>query len=301
MDSARPAKELMLQWHTKGNWTHRAYWGENLIDFGKDGTPERTRLGDLPARGKWMRLEVPVAKLKLAPGTEIDGWAFTQFDGTVYWDKAGIETETPQDGQLYDSLSAWLKAAARERQRAACPRTSRRSSCSRIDRSEARRRPSELKRVLHRARVREDRAKLIEPLAERSSSKSSAHRKKLEEQFPTTLVFREKAGEPKPAFLLKRGEYDQRGEKVERGVPAFLPPLPPGAPVNRLGLAQWLIAPNHPLTARVAVNRFWLQLFGTGIVKTAEDFGARASRPAIRSCSTGWPSRFARTAGTSNG
>ena len=82
----------MLQWHTKGNWTHRAYWGGNLIDFGKDGTPERTRLGDLPAAGKWVRLEVPVEKLKLAPGTEIDGWAFTQFDGTVYWDKAGIET-----------------------------------------------------------------------------------------------------------------------------------------------------------------------------------------------------------------
>ena len=96
----------------------------------------------------------------------------------------------------------------------------------------------------------------------------------MEQQFPSTMVFREKAGEPKPAFLLKRGEYDQRGEKVGRGVPAFLPPLPPGALVNRLGLAQWLVAPNYPLTARVAVNRFWLQVFGTGIVKTAEDFGA---------------------------
>ena len=104
-------------------------------------------------------------------------------------------------------------------------------------------------------------------------------RKAIEEQLPTTLVFREKAGEPKPAFLLKRGEYDQRGEKVGRGVPAFLPPLPPGAPVNRLGLAHWLVAPNHPLTARVAVNRFWLQVFGTGLVKTAEDFGAQGEPP----------------------
>ena len=104
-------------------------------------------------------------------------------------------------------------------------------------------------------------------------------RKKLTDQIPTTLVFREKAGEPKPAFLLKRGEYDQRGEKVGRAVPAFLPPLPPGAPVNRLGFAQWLIAPEHPLTARVAVNRLWLQVFGTGIVKTAEDFGAQGEPP----------------------
>ena len=115
------------------------------------------------------------------------------------------------------------------------------------------------------------------------------------------MVFREKAGAPKPAFLLKRGEYDQKGDKVERACPAFLPPFPPGAPVNRLGLAEWLIAPNHPLTARVAVNRFWLQLFGTGIVKTAEDFGRKASRPATPSCWTGWRSHFARTAGTSNG
>ncbi len=110
MDAASPPKELMLQWHTKGNWSHRAYWGGNLIDFGKDATPERLRLGELPPRGKWTRLEVPVQKLKLEPGTEIEGWAFTQFDGTVYWDKAGIETRTPQDGQRFDSLSAWLRA-----------------------------------------------------------------------------------------------------------------------------------------------------------------------------------------------
>ena len=93
------------------------------------------------------------------------------------------------------------------------------------------------------------------------------------------MIFREKAGMPRPAFVLKRGEYDQRGEKVERAVPAFLPPLPPGSPVNRLGLANWLIAAKHPLTARVAVNRFWLQLFGTGIVRTAEDFGAQGEPP----------------------
>jgi hypothetical protein len=79
--------------------------------------------------------------------------------------------------------------------------------------------------------------------------------------------------------MLKRGEYDQRGDKVSRAVPAFLPPLPPGAPVNRLGLARWLVAPNHPLTARVAVNRFWLQVFGTALVKTAEDFGAQGEPP----------------------
>ena len=117
-------------------------------------------------------------------------------------------------------------------------------------------------------------------LAQREALRAmDGERRQLEQAIPTTLVFRERAGEPKPAFLLKRGEYDQKGEKVGRAVPAFLPPLPPGAPVNRLGLARWLVAPDHPLTARVAVNRFWLQLFGTGIVKTAEDFGVQGELP----------------------
>ena len=284
MKSGSPAKELMLQWHTKGNWTHRAYWGANSIDFGKDGTPERLRLGDLPAPGKWVRLEVPVEKLKLAPGTEIEGWAFTQFDGTVYWDKAGIETKTPQDGQLFDSLSAWLRAV-RAGASGGVPENIKKIVA--IDRSK--RNASQTKELsayfIERAYTKT--AKALEPL-QAKIEQVERHRKALEEQFPTTLIFREKGGTPKPAFLLKRGEYDQRGDKVERGVPAFLPPLPAGAPVNRLGLANWLVASNHPLTARVAVNRFWLQVFGTGLVKTAEDFGARANRPATRSFSTGW-------------
>jgi mono/diheme cytochrome c family protein len=275
MNTTNPPKELMLQWHTKGGWSHRAYWGANLIDFGKDGTPERTRLGDLPAYGKWVRLDVPVEKLKLAPGTEIEGWAFTQFDGTAYWDKAGIETRTPQDGQLYDSLSAWLQAA-RATGGTGLPENIKKIVI--LDRSK--RSPAELREVsayfIEHASSKT--AKAIEPLTAKIEQ-VERHRKAIEEQFPTTLVFREKAGEAKPAFLLKRGEYDQKGEKVERGVPAFLPPFPPGAPMNRLGLAEWLIAPNHPLTARVAVNRFWLQLFGTGIVKTAEDFGAQGEPP----------------------
>src|SRR5205807_4623988 len=73
-------------------------------------TPERLRIGDLPPPGRWVRLEVPVARLKLLPGTVIDGWAFTQHDGSAYWDEAGIATQIPQDGQRYDSLAAWIRA-----------------------------------------------------------------------------------------------------------------------------------------------------------------------------------------------
>ncbi len=81
------------------------------------------------------------------------------------------------------------------------------------------------------------------------------------------------------AFLLVRGQYDKKGEKVTRATPGFLPPLPRGAGPDRLGLAKWLTDPSHPLTARVTVNRLWQQLFGVGIVKTAEDFGSQGEWP----------------------
>jgi hypothetical protein len=95
---------------------------------------------------------------------------------------------------------------------------------------------------------------------------------------PSTMVMRELA-KPRDAFVLNRGEYDKPGEKVGRAVPAALPPLPPGAPNNRLGFAQWLVSGDHPLTARVWVNRAWEKFFGIGIVKTSEDFGSQAEWP----------------------
>ena len=89
--------------------------------------------------------------------------------------------------------------------------------------------------------------------------------------------------------MLMRGAYDKHGENVTPGVPAILPPLPAGLPNNRLGLARWLVDPANPLTARVTVNRFWQMYFGTGLVKTVEDFGSQGECPRIPSCSTGWP------------
>ena len=97
-------------------------------------------------------------------------------------------------------------------------------------------------------------------------------------QLPTTLVYRERRS-PRPAYVLVRGQYDQRGEKVERDTPPFLPPIESDQPRDRLRLAQWLVSPSHPLTSRVAVNQLWQQLFGVGLVKTAEDFGSQGSPP----------------------
>ncbi|MEQ8849882.1 PSD1 and planctomycete cytochrome C domain-containing protein [Botrimarina sp.] len=100
----------------------------------------------------------------------------------------------------------------------------------------------------------------------------------VDRSVPSTLIFRERP-EPRVAYDLLRGEYDAQGDPVERRVPAFLPALPGDAPQDRLGLARWAVSEDQPLTARVAVNRYWRQLFGVGLVQTAEDFGSQGSPP----------------------
>ena len=95
---------------------------------------------------------------------------------------------------------------------------------------------------------------------------------------PATMVM-EEMPTPRKTHVLFRGEYDKPREEVTFGTPAALPPLPQDAPKNRLGLAQWMVMPNHPLTSRVAVNRSWERLFGTGLVKSSEDFGSQGEWP----------------------
>jgi hypothetical protein len=97
-----------------------------------------------------------------------------------------------------------------------------------------------------------------------------------EAEIPTTLVM-EEMKEARPTFMLIRGAYDKPGEQVTAATPAVLPAMEAGLPHNRLGLAKWLVSPQNPLTARVTVNRFWQQVFGTGLVKTSEDFGAQGA------------------------
>ncbi len=95
---------------------------------------------------------------------------------------------------------------------------------------------------------------------------------------PAIMVMREQTS-PRPAYVLTRGAYDQRGEQVTADTPAFLPAFPRDAPRNRLGLARWLTSHDHPLTARVTVNRYWQMLFGEGLVRTPEDFGFQGEPP----------------------
>jgi hypothetical protein len=100
----------------------------------------------------------------------------------------------------------------------------------------------------------------------------------LDNIIPTSMVMSEMP-KPRDTFILGRGDYRNHGDQVTPDVPAVLPPLPTDAPKNRLTLARWLVDPKNPLTARVAVNRYWQMYFGTGIVKTMEDFGSQGDPP----------------------
>ncbi|MBM4067554.1 MAG: DUF1553 domain-containing protein [Planctomycetes bacterium] len=109
-------------------------------------------------------------------------------------------------------------------------------------------------------------------------------------------VMQEKAQEP-VAYILHRGDYDKRRDQVKPATPAFLPAFPADLPRNRLGFARWLLRPENPLSARVTVNRFWQEVFGTGLVRTTGDFGVTGELPshpelldwlAVEFRETGW-------------
>ena len=271
LDPENPPRQVMLQFND-GSWEHRAYWGENLIGWGKEDSPSGRRLGELPEAGRWVRLEVSVETVGLKPGTKLNGWAFTQHDGTVYWDHAGIVTRTPQAGQPFESQRQW-ELAIGEGQDLPKP-VQEALKVAPGDRSDEHK--ATLRRYFLEQVYGGSREMLAPLLAKRDETQQAIDA--LNKEIPKTMIV-EELSEPKEAFVLLRGEYDKKGEPVARQLPSVLPPMPADAPLNRLGLARWLVDRSNPLMSRVTVNRWWLRYFGTGLVKTAEDFGIQGEVP----------------------
>ncbi len=118
------------------------------------------------------------------------------------------------------------------------------------------------------------------PVSKSASGLETAKKAKVDyEKNILTVMVMQESPQPRDCFVLVRGQYDKPSEKVSAALPAALPPLPAGAPNNRLGVAKWLVDPSHPLTARVQVNRYWELFFGIGIVKSSENFGMQSQFP----------------------
>jgi hypothetical protein len=281
LDPKNPPKTVMLQFYN-GTWEHRAYWGVGLppsasareTGLGVDKTPSRLPMGPLPRAGEWVRLEVEAQAIGLAPGAVVTGMAFTLVDGKVYWDRAGIVTSASQASSPFDSQALW-EQTEKEKTFSRLP-----PKIAEAVRAEPGKRTAVQKKDLRDYFVQYVHSKTAAALAplNRQQAELKAEEKRINSGIPTTMVMTEMR-ERRPTFVLKRGNYQTPGERVSPAVPAIFAPLPRNRPANRLGLAYWLVDRENPLLARVAVNRFWKQMFGTGLVKTAEDFGSQGEFP----------------------
>jgi len=275
LDPQDPPKAVMLQFHV-GGWNHRAVWGEEgAIPFGKVRTPERVLVGRLPELGTWVKLEVPVEKLGLKPGMKVTGFAFTQFNGTITWDRLAVSSRVDPSKDPQWSWKVWTEKNQGKRV-AELPydlqTLVRGKKAAEWSEAEAKKVKDwwyenefqGAREIVHGARA--------EKLA------LEAKRKAFEDVIPASFIMAD-LPQARESFVMSRGQYDQPGEKVTRGTPAIFPPLPKKDTPSRLDLADWLLSPEHPLTARVQVNRLWQQFFGTGLVKTSNDFGSQGEPP----------------------
>jgi hypothetical protein len=257
-DPKDPAEEVMLQFNT-GVWAHRAIWGKDIIQWGKAGTSERFLAGDLPAAGQWVKLEFDAASVGLSAGAQVKGFAFTVYGGTAYFDKMGVIGRTDPSADHSQSFMAW-KNALPKRERDVLPKEY----------------AGLLRHYL--AKVYAGTRETFAPLDAKLATVNE-ERKALDNATPSSFIFRD-LPKPRDAFVMTRGEYDSPGELVVPNTPAVLPPLKKaGERGNRLDLARWIVSPENPLTARVAVNRFWQQVFGVGLVESSHDFGTQGSMP----------------------
>lgn len=282
LDPTNPPRSIMLQFFKTG-WNHRAVWGDyDAIPWGAVNTAERVHMGELPAVGQWVKLEFPVEKIGLATGDELKGFALTQFGGTVFWDQLGIGGKSDPARDPAQSFVAWWRQST-GKDTPGLPAELQAIAKAGPDVGTDKKPAPELVQRLRNYYLLEACSATKPQFTGRISERKSLEdqRKALDDSIPSTFVFNDLAT-PRSSFVMMRGAYDKPGDKVEPAVPAIFPPLAKAdaaARATRLDLAKWLVAKENPLTARVAVNRFWQQFFGVGLVKTSYDFGTQGDVP----------------------
>ncbi len=295
---------VMLQLDTPQGARQFAWGQAEALGRGAFDTQHKQRVGDLPPAGQWTKFVLDSAALDLAPGTTVDALKLAQFGGICQWDGLAVRGSAPADHDPRHSLEAWL-AYAKGKNIPVIPKPvadalkTPAEDPANSDGLQFQIRTQYLKHIARRVP-----AQLARARADAERSRLAVAR--LADSIPGTMIYGE-LPEPRQAFVMLRGEYDQPGEAVMPGTPDCLPPLwkatqdgatqaavdqaevdraevdravaEPGPRATRLDLAQWLVRDDQPLTARVTVNRFWQQVFGLGLVETSGDFGAQGSPP----------------------
>ncbi len=277
LDPADPPEAVMIQFHT-GKWENRAVWGNpDVIPYGQLNTPTRFGAGALPEPGKWARLEVDAAAIDIKPGEKITGVAFTLHGGTAYFDHMGVVARVAPANDPAQSFIAWQKPAA-GKDTPGVP-----AEINKLLKDGPKKLKPEQEKQLRDYYLTNVCAETKGAFTALAKERDALQRERddLAKNIPSTFIWND-LEKPRESFVMMRGQYDKPGEKVEPATPAIFPPLKKAAPegrATRLDLANWLLSPEHPLTARVTVNRLWQQFFGTGIVKTSFDFGSQGSVP----------------------
>ena len=272
IDAEKPPKTIMLQWND-GSWDHRAFWGQDKIGFGEIGTDTDAHrfMGKLPQSGQWIRLEVNLTSVGLEPGSKLNGIAFIQHGGTAFWDSAGVRTT--RDSQV--------RSLHPEKVLSVLP-------------------VNHVIRTADQQKTVSEYYRTITPLLDETRDKISNLQKEkseIEKESPYSLTT--VSVSPKTTRILPRGNWmDDSGEIVTPNTPTFLKNIGvEGQPATRLDLANWVVSPDNPMTARAFVNRLWYLFFGTGISKVLDDLGSQGEPPkhpklldwlAVEFVETGW-------------
>ena len=246
-----------------------------------NGPSGLTRNGSMDAPvvpGKWNKVTIPLADLGVKPGTRIQGLTLQQNDGIAYWDQIVVTGEAELAKDPLESLAAWRKAIG-----TAAPPDFPGDLIEALKGGGDAQLNPELSTKLRRFYLAVVARPVNDDLAAARQNWENARAARIiaDEAAPGSMVYRE-LDKPRESFVMLRGQYDKPGDKVEPAVPAIFPQIKkakPDARLSRLDLANWLTSAEHPLMARVTVNRFWQQIFGTGMVKTSYDFGSQGEPP----------------------
>ena len=286
LDPQNPPKQVMLQFND-GNWEHRAYWGESLIPYGRENTVSKVKIGPLPELGKWVRLSVRAKEIGLKPNAKVNGIAFTQWDGTVYWDKVGVlsELDPRQNPEL--SLKKWITTAKNDKSLPGnIQNLSKKAEKDRKENENAVLKSYFINYVYAKApkdiaSLRDQFLELDEELKKLDSEVKSASDEitNYRKTFRSMLV--SQSGNKRMVRILPRGNWlDKSGEVVDPAIPEFMGKLDlENRKANRLDLAKWVISKDNPLPARAFTNRIWKIFFGYGLSRRLEDLGGQGEPP----------------------
>lgn len=254
----------------------RVVWGE-AEKYGVKNT-DANRLGEIPTAGQWTLLVVPATAFELKPGDAVKGITLAQWGGIAWWDGLRLSGQQSPASDPRASFQTWWKSRMGQ-DTPGVPGDLQSVLKDGPDKNPA----PELKDKLLRYYLAYIARPINDTIRERQLQWEQARVSLavLEDSIPGTFIFKD-LEKPREAFVMQRGQYDKPGEAVVPSFPAIFPSITPTDPsvrLNRLDLAKWLLSRQHPLTARVTVNRFWQQIFGKGLVKTSDDFGSQGEVP----------------------